>query len=53
MENYEEARVKLIISQRQKLDFAAKSQTGTTLMTIKENFQAEDLSHELFLTTSQ
>ena len=50
MANYEEARVKLINSQLNKLKSAAKNKTGTTLRTTKKNFQDEESPHELFLT---
>ena len=32
---------------------AAKSTTGTTLRITKKNFQNEELSHEVFITTRQ
>ena len=53
MTNYEEARVKLTNCQLNKLNSAAKNKTGTTLRITKKNFQDEELSHELFLTTRQ
>ena len=51
MANYEEARVKLTNSQINNLNSAAKSKTGTTLRITRNNFQDEELPHELFLTT--
>ena len=36
-----------------KLKSAVKDKTGTTLRITKKNFQDEELSHELFLTTRQ
>ena len=53
MVNYKEARLKLTNSQLDKLKSAAKNKTGTTLRITKENFQDEELPHELFLTTRQ
>ena len=53
MTNHEEARVKLTNCQLNKLNSAAKNKTGTTLRITKKNFQDEELSHELFLTTRQ
>ena len=53
MANYQEARVKLTNTQLNKLKSAAKSKTGTILRLIKKNFEDEELSHELFLTTRQ
>ena len=53
MANCEEARAKLTNTQLIKLKFAAKNMTGTTLRITKTDFQDEELSHELFLTTRQ
>ena len=53
MANYEEARVKLTNTQQNKLKSAAKNKTGTALRIKNKNFQDEELSHELFLTTRQ
>ena len=53
MANCEEERVKLTNRQINDLKSATKSKTGTTLRTTKENFQNEELPHELFLTTRQ
>ena len=53
MAHYQEARVKLTNTQLNKLKSAAKSKTGTILRLIKKNFEDEELSHELFLTTRQ
>ena len=53
MANCEEARAKLTNTQLTKLKFAAKNNTGTTLRITKTDFQDEELSHELFLTTRQ
>ena len=53
MVNYQEARVKLSNTQLNKLKSATKNNTGTALRITRKNFQAEELSHELFLTTRQ
>ena len=53
MANYEEARVKLTNTQLNKLKSEAKNQTGRTLKITKKNFQDEELSHEILLTTRQ
>ena len=53
MENYQEARVKLINSQLNKLKSAAKNKTGTILRKTQKNLEDEEFSHELFLTTRQ
>ena len=50
---YEEARVKLTITQLQKLKAAVTNKTGKTLTITKKNFQDEELPHELFLTTRE
>ena len=52
MANYQETRVKLTNTQLNNLKSAAKNSTGTILRINKENFQDEELPHELFLTTS-
>ena len=51
MANYEKARVKLTNTQLDKLKYAVKSKTGTTLRITKKKVQDEELSHELLLTT--
>ena len=53
MKNYQEARVKLINSQLNKLKSAAKNKTGTILRKTQKNLEDEEFSHELFLTTRQ
>ena len=53
MANYEEARVKLTKIQLNQLKSAAKKKTEATLRISKKNFQDEELSHELFLTTRE
>ena len=53
MTNYQEVRVKIINTQLNKLKSAEKNKTGTRLRINKKNFQDEQLSHELFLTTRQ
>ena len=47
--NYEDARVRLTDNQTKELAPAAKNKTGTTLRITKNNFQDEELPHELFL----
>ena len=49
MANNEEARVKLTNKQQNKLNSAAKDNTGTTLRITKKNFQDKELPHKLFL----
>ena len=51
MINYQEARVKLINIQLNKLKSAAKNKKETTLRLTKKNFEDKALPHELFLTT--
>ena len=51
--NYEEVNVKLRNTQLNKLNSAAKNKTGTILIINKKNFQDEELTHELFLTTTK
>ena len=51
--SYEEAIVKLKNAQLNKLKSVAKSKTGATLTITKKNFQDEELSHVLLLTTRQ
>ena len=51
MANFQEASVKLTNTQLSKLKSAAKNKTGTRLSLNKRNFEDEELSHELFLTT--
>ena len=53
MTTYEEARAKLKKTQINKLKPAAKNKTGTALRITKKNFQDNELSHKLFLTTRQ
>ena len=53
MANYPKARVKLTNTQLNKLKAAAKYKKGTILRIINENFDDEQLPHELFLTTRQ
>ena len=53
MANYEEARAKLTNTQLNKLKYAVKRKTRTILRLNKENFQDEELPHELFLKTRQ
>ena len=53
MGNYEEVRVKLTSTQLNKLKPAAKNETGATLRITETNIEAEELPHELFLTTIQ
>ena len=53
MAKYQEARVKLINTQLNKLKSAAKNKTGTILRLNKKNFEDEELLIELFLTTRQ
>ena len=48
-----EGRVKLTNTQLNKIKSAAKNKTRTILRTNKQNFQDEELPHELFLTTRQ
>ena len=51
MANYQEARLKLTSAQLNKLKSATKNKTGTLLRINKE--KDEELTHELFLTTTQ
>ena len=53
MANQQEARVELTNTQLNKLKPAAKNNTGTILRLNKENFEDEELPHELFITTRQ
>ena len=53
MENYQEARVKLINSQLNKLKSAAKNKTGTIFRKTQKSLEDEEFLHELFLTTRQ
>ena len=53
MANYQEARVKLRNIQLNKLKSASKNKTGTILRLNKKNVEDKDLSHQLFLKTSQ
>ena len=45
MVNYEEVRVKLAITQVNKLKSVAKHKTGTTSRITKKNFQDNELPH--------
>ena len=51
MANYQEARVKLINTQLNKLKSAVKNKTGTISRLNKKTVQDEEGPHELFLTT--
>ena len=53
MANYQETRLTLTNIQLNKLKSAAKKFTVTILRLNKKNFQDEELSHELLLTTRQ
>ena len=53
MANYEEPRVKLTNNQYKKLNSAVKRKTGIALRITTKNFQDEESSYELFLTTRQ
>ena len=56
MTNYQEARLKLANTQSENLKSAKKKKkkkTETILRLHKKNFENEELSHELFLTTRQ
>ena len=53
MENYQKAKVKLTNTQLKKIKSAAKNKTGAILGINKENFQDEELPHELFLATRE
>ena len=53
MKNYEEPTVKLTNTQLSKLKHGAENKTGTTLGITKKNFQDNELSRGLFLTTRQ
>ena len=46
MTNYQQARVKLIHTQLNKLKSATKNKTGTILRLNKKNFEDEELPHE-------
>ena len=50
MANYQEVRVKLTNTQRNKLKSAAKNKTGTMLRLSKKNVEDEKFIHELFPT---
>ena len=50
---YQKVRVKLTNAQLNKLKSATKNKTGTILRLNKKNFEDEELSHELFLTTRE
>ena len=51
MANYQKARVKLTNAKLNILKSAARNKAETILRINKENFEDEELSHELFLTT--
>ena len=53
MANYQRARVKLTNTSLNKLKSAAKNKAGTILRLNKKNSEDEELSHDLFLTTSR
>ena len=53
MVNYQEERVKLTNTQFCKLKSAAENQKGEILKLNKKNFEDEELSDELFVTTRQ
>ena len=53
MSNYKKARVKLENTQLNKLKSPVKNKTGTILRIKIKNFEDEELSHKLFLTTRQ
>ena len=53
MANYQGARVKLTNTSLNKLKSAAKNKAGTILRLNKKNSEDEELSHDLFLTTSR
>ena len=53
MANYQEVRVKLTNTQLNKLKFAAKIKTRTTLKLDKKKCEDEKLLHELLLTIWQ
>ena len=53
MSNYKKARVKLANTQLNKLKSSVKNKTGTILRIKIKNFEDEELSHKLFLTTRQ
>ena len=53
MVTYQEEKLKLTNTQLKKLKFAAKNKTGTILRLKRNNFEDEELSLEVFLTTRQ
>ena len=53
MANYQEARIKLINTQVNKWQSAAKNKKGTILRFNKKNLEDKKLLHELFRTTRQ
>ena len=53
MAHYQEAWVKLTNAQLNKLKFAAKYKRRRILRITKQNFQDEELLHQLFVTTIQ
>ena len=53
MANYQEKRVKLTNKQLNKSRSAAQKQDRNNTKNKQENFQDEELAHELFLTTRQ
>ena len=53
MADYQEVRFKLIKAQLNKLKSSVKNNTGTTLRITPENFQDDEMPHELFLTARQ
>ena len=50
---YQEPRVKLINTHLNKLKSTTKNKTETAFRLNKKNFEDEELSHDLFLTTRQ
>ena len=53
MVEYNKINTKLLNQQVNKLKSAVKSNEGATLRMSAKNFNEQDLSHELFLTTRQ
>ena len=53
MLNYQEVRIKLTNTKLTKLKYAAKNKKGAILRLLKENFEDEELQHELFLTARE
>ena len=53
MVKYQKATVKLTNTQLNKFNLQQKNKTRTILGLYEKNFEDEDLSHEVFLTTRQ